>query len=366
MVWFHGGGLFFGSGNSDFYGPDYLIEKDVVVVTVNYRLGPLGFLGLNTPEVPGNAGIKDMVQALRWIKENIQNFGGNAGNLTVFGESAGGGAVSLLTASPLSKNLINKAIIQSGNALTNWFTQKSPVDNAKKLAAALGCDGESSEEIMEFLTATPTKDIVEAHNKISNFDNALEKIINNFVVVVEKEFPGVEAVITEPFADLLKSGRVAQIPTMIGSTALEFAFERKHDDLQIFIPPELKIEQNSESSLAIAEDLKRTYFKDGSITDKEYYQLTSDKYINVDNHRYVQYLLQFSNIPVYLYKFDYVGELNMSKTLSISQKLNEPMHMDELGYLFRNDLQKNVEPTPQDLKVRERMVRLWTNFAKSG
>lgn len=366
MVYIHGGAFKFGSGNTDIYGPDFLVEKDVVVVTINYRLGALGFLSLNTPEVPGNAGMKDIMLALKWVKDNIENFGGNSGNLTVFGESAGGAATSLVTASPVSKDLISRAIIQSGTALFDWSFQKKPIENAQNLAKSLGCEADSVDEVLDFLNATSAKDIVEAQEKMSSpeGDNP-----NPFSLVVEKEFLGVEAVITEPFINLLTSGRVAHVPIMIGSTELEFAFERKSDDLQSFIPQELHIERNSTEALAIAERIKKLYFK-GSHTGveslHEYYRLLSDKLINIDVHRYVQYLAQSTNVPIYYYKFDYVGELNIaSKTLN-SLGLKHAMHWDDLGYIFRNDFQKEQEPTPQDIKMRERMVRLWTNFAKTG
>lgn len=89
LVWFHGGGWNSGSGQTDLFGPDYLMQKDVILVTVNYRLGPVGFLSLNDPDlnVPGNAGLKDQTYALKWVQRNIGSFGGDASNVTIFGES---------------------------------------------------------------------------------------------------------------------------------------------------------------------------------------------------------------------------------------------------------------------------------------
>jgi carboxylesterase type B len=89
MVWIHGGGFNSGSSQTDLFGPDYLLQKDVVLVTVNYRLGPVGFLSLDDPElnIPGNAGLKDQTFALKWVQRNIERFGGDPGNVTVFGES---------------------------------------------------------------------------------------------------------------------------------------------------------------------------------------------------------------------------------------------------------------------------------------
>lgn len=89
LFWIHGGGWNAGSGQTDLFGPDYFMQKDVILVTINYRLGPVGFLSLDDPDVnvPGNAGLKDQTFALKWVKQNIANFGGNPNNITVFGES---------------------------------------------------------------------------------------------------------------------------------------------------------------------------------------------------------------------------------------------------------------------------------------
>lgn len=94
MVWIHGGSFSGGSGDSWIYGPDFLVNDGVVVVTFNYRLGVLGFMGTGDGAAQGNYGMKDMVEALRWVRNNIAAFGGNPNQVTVFGESAGGVAVS--------------------------------------------------------------------------------------------------------------------------------------------------------------------------------------------------------------------------------------------------------------------------------
>lgn len=94
MVWIHGGSFTGGSGDSWIYGPDFLVNDGVVVVTFNYRLGILGFMGTGDGAAQGNYGMKDMVEVLRWVRNNIAQFGGNPNQVTVFGESAGGVAVS--------------------------------------------------------------------------------------------------------------------------------------------------------------------------------------------------------------------------------------------------------------------------------
>lgn len=95
MVWFHGGGFVTGSAQSSMYGAKHLVQEGVVVVTVNYRLGPLGFLCLPDVGIHGNMGLKDQRMSLAWVRENIKGFGGNPDNVTIFGQSAGGSSVHL-------------------------------------------------------------------------------------------------------------------------------------------------------------------------------------------------------------------------------------------------------------------------------
>ena len=101
MVWIHGGG--FSTGSGFMYGPEYILDKDVIFVSFNYRLGPLGFLSSGDGVIAGNFGMKDQVQALRWVRDNIAAFGGDPNQVTIFGESAGGASVHALLISPLAK-----------------------------------------------------------------------------------------------------------------------------------------------------------------------------------------------------------------------------------------------------------------------
>jgi para-nitrobenzyl esterase len=123
MVWFHGGGYAVGSGGSVRYdGSNLAHKRDIVVVTVNHRLNAFGFLDLSSVggakfAGSGNVGMLDIVAALEWVRDNIANFGGDPGNVTVFGESGGGGKVSTLMAMPAANGLFHRAIAQSGVAL---------------------------------------------------------------------------------------------------------------------------------------------------------------------------------------------------------------------------------------------------------
>ena len=105
MVWIHGGSFIVGSNQPSSYGPSHFMDRDVIVVLVNYRLGPLGFLSLGTEDVPGNAGLRDQTMAFQWVNENIASFGGDPSRITIFGESAGSLSVGLHLLSPLSEGI---------------------------------------------------------------------------------------------------------------------------------------------------------------------------------------------------------------------------------------------------------------------
>ena len=141
MVWIHGGGLSSGSGSSPAYNGAPLAGRgDVVIVTINYRLGALGFLpdpvlaGQDGTE--GNFGFHDMLAALRWVRDEVAAFGGDPANVTIFGESAGGIAVGILLASPLGEGLFQHAIMQSGRSRPNPYARLGGRDAALLLQRA--------------------------------------------------------------------------------------------------------------------------------------------------------------------------------------------------------------------------------------
>lgn len=140
MVYLYGGGYTY--GQATMYGADFFMEQNVVLVTVNYRVGALGFLSIDDPkfDVPGNAGLKDQTLALRWVRANIRQFGGDPQQVTLFGQSAGGASVHFHLMSPMSRGLFQRAILQSGSALSPWAVTPFR-DAASRLALALGWNG---------------------------------------------------------------------------------------------------------------------------------------------------------------------------------------------------------------------------------
>lgn len=141
MVYLHGGAWQDGSGTAFLYNPLTLLEQDVLVVTVNYRVGPLGFLCLPEAGIYGNMGLKDQRMAFRWVHQNIAHFGGDPGNVTIFGESAGSNAAQIHYQSAESRQYFHRVIGQSISGFTHPFFQNDPTEKAKKLARLLGCKG---------------------------------------------------------------------------------------------------------------------------------------------------------------------------------------------------------------------------------
>jgi carboxylesterase type B len=147
------------------YSGDFLVTEDVVVVTINYRLGLLGFLSLEDRSlgVPGNAGFKDVVMALKWVNKNIRKFGGDPDNITLVGHSAGAAIVHLLTMSSMSRGLFQKGILQSGCALNSWLKGKRGVAH---IAHWLGLEGSSEEVVYKRLMQLSGEEVFALQDKI--------------------------------------------------------------------------------------------------------------------------------------------------------------------------------------------------------
>ncbi|RUS87396.1 hypothetical protein EGW08_004850 [Elysia chlorotica] len=157
MVWIFGGGFWSGSAVLDMYdGSQLAARRDVILVTIAYRLGPLGFMYLqDNPEVPGNAGLLDQVMALQWVKDNAVNLGGSPDDITIFGESAGASSVGFHMLSPLSRDLFTNAIMESASPISYWAvtdTQKT-IDRVARLAANVSCPVTLGDQLLPCLRA---------------------------------------------------------------------------------------------------------------------------------------------------------------------------------------------------------------------
>jgi len=169
MVWIHGGGNVLGEGlqtDGGTSGTKLADTEDVVVVSMNYRFGPFGFLAHEALSeegehgASGNYGLMDQVAALRWVRENIEGFGGDPDNITIFGESAGGLNTCALVMSPQAEGLFHRAIMQSGTCYRPWPTLPSAHAHGERFAELAGCDNES--DVLACLRAKPWKELHDA------------------------------------------------------------------------------------------------------------------------------------------------------------------------------------------------------------
>ena len=149
VVYIHGGA--FQLGSSSDHEPHLLMERDVVLVTINYRLGAFGFLSLGTKEIPGNAGFKDQVLALRWVQKNIRSFGGDPHLVTLMGNSAGAYSVTAHMISPMSKGLFHRVIALSGSITYQRKLETDYLELAQKLARKLNCTISNNDAMIECL-----------------------------------------------------------------------------------------------------------------------------------------------------------------------------------------------------------------------
>lgn len=185
------------------------MDRDVVLVTINYRLGPLGFMSLGDAILPGNNGMKDQVLALKWVQQNIAAFGGNPDSVTITGFSAGSASVHYHVLSPLSKGLFKAAICASGSSLNPWTFSENSREKALFVARMLGCPTEDSSSTIECLRDRSADHIVDATR---HFLAWLYNPFSPYGLVVEP--PGPNAFLPDTPINLLMQRKGADVPIL--------------------------------------------------------------------------------------------------------------------------------------------------------
>ncbi|XP_017881679.1 cholinesterase 1-like [Ceratina calcarata] len=379
MVWIHGGGFVAGSGNDTFYGPDYLIRKDIVLVTINYRLGVLGFLNVDHEVASGNQGLKDQVMALRWIKENISSFGGDPDNVTIFGESAGSASVHYLTISPLAEGLFHKAIAQSGVAVNPWaLATMDPKERVYQLAAKLGEHSIEPEVVVEFLKTIDATKLVATERELFT---PLQRHVEFGVFL-----PSIDDKSPNPFMPqhpsvMMQKG--VQVPLMIGFNSNEGSMFlspfRQNDteylvatseNFEVVMPLELRTQVKKHG--ITPKDVKRLYFGDKPVceeTIQEYADYISDALLLQGIYDVIDIQVEKATQPTYFYKF--VLDIDTWTKLAFHITLPGASHGDDLEFLFYPYMAQKFnlaapEPGTDKYQVMEYFTTMWTNFAKTG
>ncbi len=216
LVWIHGGAFLIGAGSTPVYeGQDLARRGDLVVVTINYRLGALGYIHLNG--VCGeqfhdacNTGLRDQIAALEWVRDNIDRFGGDPGNVTLFGQSAGAMSVGTILGAPRARKLFHRAICQSG-AAQHVLSQ----DQADRIAEAFLEKLGNPPRTPEALASIPASRLLKAQGETNReFSNLTQLMV--FLPVVDGE------VIPEPPLDAVAGGAIADVPLLVGTTLDEW------------------------------------------------------------------------------------------------------------------------------------------------
>ncbi|KYM97319.1 Esterase FE4 [Cyphomyrmex costatus] len=382
MVWIHGGGFFVGSSDASWYGPDYIIQKGVVLVTLNYRLGVLGFLNLNDKVAAGNQGLKDVVLALKWVQKNILKFGGDPGNVTIFGQSAGAAITHCLALSPLTKGLFHKVISQSGVALNPWAFHEW-TDHGFRLAKKLGKATSDPKVAYEFLKTIDAKILT----KNSQWPLRTEEEKLSFSLCFT---PSLDSKSSNPFFPKHPMEYISlgiHVPFLLGFNRDEGTFilrsnffgdiskedlEKVNADFKKTILSNI-ISKLPEIGITV-EELRSLYFGKKDISEEtliNYSHFLGDEFLIHDIINVCE--LQKSSggyKSTYLYHFEYESESSLSKKL---QHIRFPgvCHGEELFFLFCPQAVKVLnlslpKPGSKDYKIINYLTQMWTDFAKTG
>lgn len=363
MVYIYGGSFRHGDFGRHVYGPKFLVKHDVILVTLNYRLGPYGFMCLDIPEVPGNQGFKDQLLALKWVKEHIHNFGGDSNKITVSGESAGAIAVDFHLMYNKEK-LFHKAIIQSGTTLSPVFYE--PSRNAPILIAEkLGYITDDLNAAIAFLAQVDPSLVIAAV-----FDLGIEL---NVRPCVEKSFEGVESFIDQNWitADV-RNARDVQV--LIGFNEHERLIIHASGDDDYFrnlnvVETKLfdAFDVDNDKFNGMKDIVQHFYFGDDEVTIEsklDVVNFDSDIMYNHPSYRSIDRFIEHNSGDIFLYLFSYVGGRNYVRVRD-NITVGGAVHADELGYLF--DISYlNIKTDDADVRMVDVMTTLWTNFVKYG
>nr|UZH45659.1 carboxylesterase 25 [Meteorus pulchricornis] len=385
MVYLHGGAFQKGDARPSYLGPDFILDKDVVLVTLHYRLGPLGFLSTGDTSAPGNFGLKDQALALRWVQENIENFGGDPKSVTLFGHSAGSASVNFQVLSPTTKGLFHRFIAQSGSALSPWAFSPSNKykEYAFRLGQSLNCSTNSSELLIDCLRE------VEPYILLSNkgvFSGVQELSGVTWVPTDEPDISG--AFLTEHPLQYILQNKVPDLPNINGVvkneglvvTAKLYANDTLYDevvgDISHFLRLLSTVFSKDKDPDKVANALNDFYFKDIDSTNKSQVlskltDLIGDVSFTFPQLLQLQLVSERIKSPCYLYSFEYRGKYSKTAFILNNDRNIGITHADELIYLYPSSPElfnttEAVKLSELDYRMIDVMIDMWTNFAITG
>jgi len=352
MVWIYGGGFAMGSTSMPFYSGEQLAKMGVIVVSVAYRVGPLGFLAhpdltAESPQkVSGNYGLLDQIAGLQWVQRNIRAFGGDPGRVTIFGESAGGISVSMLAASPLAKGLFHRAICQSGGSF-------SPVRKEKEtgcmqlLAGAESAGVEFAQRmgansLAELRQVPPDKWLKDPAAQMGG----CRPVVDGYVIVDDQY-------------KLYEAGKYNDVPVLIGTNS---------DEGSMFVraaTPAQYEKGTRERFGPFADKVLELY--PGRTPDQTFRamaDLVRDVAFAWPTWAWARLQSRTGTSKVFVYYFDQKQPLPL---LSLLFRFDGAPHGAEISYVFKHLAWiPGTQFTDEDRKLSEIMAAYWTNFAKKG
>ena len=343
MFWIHGGGYSGGSGSEPRHNGDFLPTKGVVLVTINYRLGVLGFLvtselAKEADGAAGNYGLEDMVGALRWVRSNIAGFGGDPGNVTIFGESAGSFAVSTLMASPLAQGLFQKAIGESGAEFPNTQPMDSITAREKRdeaWAASLGAN------TLAELRAMPAEALIEAGRKPGAPD---------FTPIVDGRL------LTQPVPETYALGAQAHVPLLAGWN--------RDENLGVsagMTAEKWKSWARDHFGDRAGELLRLYSGETDEQTVRSAIDFSSDTWIALGTWKWIEAHRRTGEAPVYRYHFELPAPPSKFHPGSFA------FHSHDIEYVFGTlDTRPGAVFRPEDRRLSDQIMTYWTNFARTG
>lgn len=366
MMFVHGGSYMEGTGNM-FEGSVLASYGNVIVVTINYRLGVLGFLSTGDMAAKGNYGLLDQIQALRWLSENVGYFGGDPLRMTVFGSGAGASCVNLLILSHHSEGLFQRAIAQSGTAISSWSVNYQPAKYTRMLAKKVGCNFPETVDLVECLRKKSYRELVDQDIQPTRYHIAFGPVVDGDVLPDDPEI-------------LMEQGEFLNYDILLGVNQGEgFKFVESLVDNEDGISA-------SYFDFAVSNFVDNLYgYPEGKDILRETIKFMYTDWADRDNgemrrktllalftdHQWVAPAIATARLhaeyqsPTYFYTFYHHCQSEMKAVWA------DAAHGDEIPYVFGVPMIGVTELFPcnfskNDVMLSAVVMTYWTNFAKTG
>jgi para-nitrobenzyl esterase len=353
MVWVYGGGFQAGSTSEPRQDGERLARNGVVLVSMNYRLGVFGFFSHrdltqeSSNHASGNYGLMDQAAALRWVRDNIAAFGGDPGNVTVFGESAGSFSVSALMASPLSKGLIHRAIGESGAFFGKTLQTKTLAASERDGAAFAASLGANSVQVLRAMSAS---ELLSAARKLGDDPSRFIPNIDGYFLPASVN-------------QIYVKGEQAHVSLLAGWT-------RDEDTYRAFFGADAPTKENYIAKLRHrfadeAPEVLRLFPADTDFRARQSADLISTAdYTGCGTWKWIEVHARMGKTSIYRYQFDQAPPPAQGSTDPDNGL--RAYHSAEIEYVFGNLDSRRLPWRPEDYRLSELMGSYWTNFAKTG